>query len=209
MSHEALGKTAKGKSTYPNVWFVGVTPRRNPELVVAVLWQNGEFSYYPARIGAKLVSAYVEKQRRLANNLAQPAKSDKPDTPAEMTGVWTNPDSGSGANDSKLEAHEDRVESGSFLVGKDGEIVARTAPSGAPRNPVLKGRGGVPSGSRAESSLKGGPALAAEGMRVGDDKSPPGRKPHASASASTGAPKGAPFQSKGNAPSIATAGKGR
>ena len=73
MSHEALDKTAKGRSTYPNVWFVGVTPRRNPELVVAVLWQNGEFSYYPARIGAKVVSAYVEKQRRLAHNLL-PAK---------------------------------------------------------------------------------------------------------------------------------------
>ncbi len=70
MSHEALDKTAKGRVTYPNVWFVGVTPRRNPELVVAVLWQNGEFSYYPARIGAKVVSAYVEKQRRLAHNLA-------------------------------------------------------------------------------------------------------------------------------------------
>ena len=70
MSHEALDKTTKGKITYPNVWFVGVTPRRNPELVVAVLWQNGEFSYYPARIGAQVVSAYVEKQRRLAHNLA-------------------------------------------------------------------------------------------------------------------------------------------
>ena len=32
MSHEALEKTNKGKSTYPNVWFVGVMPRRNPEL---------------------------------------------------------------------------------------------------------------------------------------------------------------------------------
>ena len=48
MSHQALDKTGKGKVTRPNVWFVGVVPRRNPELVVAVLWQNGEFSYYPA-----------------------------------------------------------------------------------------------------------------------------------------------------------------
>ncbi len=66
MSHEALEKTGKGKSTYPNVWFVGLVPRRNPELVVAVLWQQGEFSYYPARIGAKVVEAYVDKKRRLA-----------------------------------------------------------------------------------------------------------------------------------------------
>jgi penicillin-binding protein 2 len=55
MSHEALGKTNEGKATYPNVWFVGVTPRRNPELVVAVLWQNGNKSWFPARIGAQIV----------------------------------------------------------------------------------------------------------------------------------------------------------
>ena len=55
------------------MWFVGVTPRRNPELVVAVLWQNGGFSYFPARIGAQVVSAYVEKQRRLDHNLASQA----------------------------------------------------------------------------------------------------------------------------------------
>jgi penicillin-binding protein 2 len=87
MSHEALGKTTKGKSTYPNVWFVGITPRRNPELVVAVLWQNGEFSYYPARIGAQVVSAYVEKQRRLENNL-QPGKAT---APVEVGAVWSEP----------------------------------------------------------------------------------------------------------------------
>jgi len=60
MSHEALDKTTKGTVTRPNVWFVGVTPTHNPELVVAVLWQNGGFSYYPARIGARVVAAYVE-----------------------------------------------------------------------------------------------------------------------------------------------------
>jgi penicillin-binding protein 2 len=86
MSHEALGKTNKGRSTYPNVWFIGVTPRRNPELVVAVLWQNGDKSYYPARIGAQIVSAYVEKQRRLANNLVV-----KPAAPVEVGAMWSEP----------------------------------------------------------------------------------------------------------------------
>jgi penicillin-binding protein 2 len=91
MSHQALDKTGKGKVTRPNVWFVGVVPRRNPELVVAVLWQNGEFSYYPARLGARVVSAYVEKQRRLANNL-QPQKAAAPAKPVEVGAVWTSPD---------------------------------------------------------------------------------------------------------------------
>jgi len=115
MSHEALGKTTKGRSTNPNVWFVGVTPRRNPELVVAVLWQNGQFSYYPARIGAAVVSAYVEKQRRLANNLVPVKKA----APVEMGAVWTVPDPASGAK-----AASDRVKTGNFLVDH-GQIVAQ------------------------------------------------------------------------------------
>ena len=69
------------------MWFVGVTPTRNPELVVAVLWQNGNKSWFPARIGARVVSAYVEKQRRLEHNLGP----DKTAAPVEMSAVWTTP----------------------------------------------------------------------------------------------------------------------
>ncbi len=123
MSHEALAKTNKGRATFPNVWFVGVTPRRNPELVVAVLWQNGEFSYFPARIGAKIVSAYVEKQRRIAHNLVVPVP--KPDKPIEMTGVWTDP--GSPATHGAKEADGDHLQAGRFLI-QDGQIVASTKP---------------------------------------------------------------------------------
>jgi penicillin-binding protein 2 len=123
MSHEALGKSSKGRSTNPNVWFVGVTPRRNPELVVAVLWQNGQFSYYPARIGAKLVSAYVEKQRRLANNLI-PLKTA---APVEMSAVWTTPGQPSGktANLADNTASEG-IQTGHFLVDH-GQIIAGKA----------------------------------------------------------------------------------
>jgi penicillin-binding protein 2 len=120
MSHEALGKTAKGKITNPNVWFVGVTPRRNPELVVAVLWQNGQFSYYPARIGAKIVSAYVEKQRRIANNLVPP----KTAPPVEMTAAWSvpsNPTAG-GTKPSAQSGATEQVKSATYLVDH-GQIV--------------------------------------------------------------------------------------
>jgi penicillin-binding protein 2 len=123
MSHEALGKTTKGKSTYPNVWFVGITPRRNPELVVAVLWQNGEFSFYPARIGAQVVSAYVEKQRRLANNL----QLGKAAAPVEVGAVWTLPAPSSSSNSTKQEAQTTRMKSGHFFV-QNGQIVASNTP---------------------------------------------------------------------------------
>jgi penicillin-binding protein 2 len=119
MSHDALSRLGKSKNNNPNVWFVGVTPRRNPELVVAVLWQNGEFSYYPARIGAKIVSAYVEKQRRLAHNLV-PVKTA---ARVVMSAVWTGPSSGGGPG--KQNDSPPRMQGGSFLV-QNGQIVART-----------------------------------------------------------------------------------
>jgi hypothetical protein len=92
--------------------------------VVAVLWQNGQFSYYPARIGAKVVSAYVEKKRRLANNL-QPGKAA---APVEMSAVWTvpSPASNSAAKSSNQDAETTRLETGRFLVDH-GQIVAQAA----------------------------------------------------------------------------------
>jgi penicillin-binding protein 2 len=114
MSHEALEKTTKGRSTYPNVWFVGLVPRRNPELVVAVLWQSGEFSYYPARIGAQIVAAYVNKKRRLANNLPPP----KTAPPVEVGAVWTEPGSKAGTNGNV----PTRLQSGHFYVDGNGVV---------------------------------------------------------------------------------------
>jgi membrane peptidoglycan carboxypeptidase len=139
MSHEALERTNKGFKTRPNVWFVGVTPRRNPELVVAVLWQNGEFSYYPARLGARVVAAYVEKQRRLAHNLVPPKA---PAAPVEVGAVWTTPSAtvdGKGETTAKLHA-------GKFLVGQNGVVQpsphsgesARSAKADQAQGPPIK-----------------------------------------------------------------------
>jgi penicillin-binding protein 2 len=112
MSHEALDKTNKGHSTQPNVWFVGVTPRRNPELVVAVLWQNGGFSYYPARIGAQVVEAYVNKKRREAHNLP----AEKPAAPVEVGAVWTAPTAKPG--------DAQHLQAGHFFVDGNGIVAA-------------------------------------------------------------------------------------
>jgi penicillin-binding protein 2 len=135
-------KVAKSHATLPNVWFVGVTPTRNPELVVAVLWQNGSFSYYPARIGAKVVSAYVEKQRRLAHNLVQP----KVMPPAEMSAVWTAPAAGSGTASAKGDVQPVRLETGRFLV-QNGDIVAQQKPKANPAGTRLAANSSVTSSS--------------------------------------------------------------
>lgn len=116
MSHEALAKTDKGHHTRPNVWFVGVVPRRNPELVVAVLWEHGEFSYYPARLGARVVAAYVEKQRRLAHNL-EPVKAPAP-PPVEVGAVWTTPEGQKNTNGDQTA----KLHAGKFYVGPNGTV---------------------------------------------------------------------------------------
>src|ERR1700677_723929 len=55
VSNALKAKTANGKSKYKdNAWFVGVTPRRNPEIVVAVLFEGGEHGQFAARIAAQV-----------------------------------------------------------------------------------------------------------------------------------------------------------
>jgi penicillin-binding protein 2 len=130
MSHEALGKTNQGKATYPNVWFVGVTPRRNPELVVAVLWQNGNKSWFPARIGAKIVEAFVDKKRRLAGNL--PPQKDA--APVEVGAVWTTPgvETGpSGKNTTAAAETKSQIHSGHFFI-ENGQIVVANGDAAKP-----------------------------------------------------------------------------
>jgi penicillin-binding protein 2 len=127
MSHEALAKTNKGRATNPNVWFVGLVPRRNPELVVAVLWENGEFSYYPARIGAQVVAAFVNKKRREAHNLPP----EKAAAPVEVGAVWTTPDSGPDSKSGAKGATAARIHSGHFFVDSHG-IVAENAEAAKP-----------------------------------------------------------------------------
>jgi penicillin-binding protein 2 len=85
VSNALKAKTANGKSKYKdNAWFVGVTPRRNPEIVVAVLFEGGEHGQFAARIAAQVVKAYVEKQRR------QPTKVAASNKKVEIGAVWNS-----------------------------------------------------------------------------------------------------------------------
>jgi penicillin-binding protein 2 len=70
-----------------NAWFVGIAPRRNPDIVVAVLWQHGGWGDGSAHIAASIIQAFVDKQRRLNHNLIaeQPQKVD-------VGAVWSDPE---------------------------------------------------------------------------------------------------------------------
>jgi penicillin-binding protein 2 len=79
MGHDVAAKLGlHGSQT--NAWFVGMTPRRNPDIVVVALWEGGTWGADSAHLVAAVVNAYVAKQRRLAGNLLVVAKP-----PAEAT----------------------------------------------------------------------------------------------------------------------------
>src|SRR5580693_5854670 len=65
---------AFGKANYKdNGWFVGVEPRRNPEIVVCALFEEGEHGSEAAHVVSDVIKAYVEKQRRLPTKMAKNA----------------------------------------------------------------------------------------------------------------------------------------
>lgn len=76
-----------GKSVKDNAWFVGVAPRRNPEIVVCVLVEGGEHGTLAGQLASRVVLAYVNKQRKLDNNLLE-AKTPQP---VEVGAVWSTP----------------------------------------------------------------------------------------------------------------------
>ena len=74
---------AAGKANFKdNGWFIGVEPRRNPEIVVCTLLEEGEHGYLAARATAQVIKAYVEKERR------QPSKVAKGNGKVEVGAVW-------------------------------------------------------------------------------------------------------------------------
>jgi penicillin-binding protein 2 len=72
-------KNSTNKNTLPNAWFVGMTPRRNPDIVVAVLWEHGYWGNNSAKLASQVINAFVTKQRRLSHNLI--ADAPKPVVP--------------------------------------------------------------------------------------------------------------------------------
>jgi penicillin-binding protein 2 len=83
IGHDALAKTNKGHNTEPNAWFVGMAPRRNPDIVVAVLWEHGNWGNNSAKLASQIIDAYVNKQRKRDNNIriATTPEPAKPTTP--------------------------------------------------------------------------------------------------------------------------------
>jgi penicillin-binding protein 2 len=86
MSNALAARLGHSHSVKDNAWFVGFTPRRNPDIVVCILFEAGEHGKLAGRLAARVIEAYVNKQRRLENNLIAktPAKVD-------VGAIWDNP----------------------------------------------------------------------------------------------------------------------
>jgi len=102
-----------------NGWFVGVEPRRNPEIVVCGLYEEGEHGDRTARVVAQVIKAFVEKRRRQPpQKMADQPKGGKIDIGA----VWTAPDAAGTAQ---------KLESGHFIVDlKNAPVAVATAAPG-------------------------------------------------------------------------------
>jgi penicillin-binding protein 2 len=92
-SHDAIKQLGGGKEFMPNGWFVGVIPRRNPEFVVAVLWEHGDWGSNAAKLASQVATVYVNKQRE---DVCKKSKQDcnliagaAVPGPVEMGAVWT------------------------------------------------------------------------------------------------------------------------
>ena len=81
-----------------NGWFVGFTPRRNPNIIVAVLFEGGEHGKLAARLATQVIKAYVDKQLR------QPTKVASGSGKVDVGAVWN---AGAGADDDLQGGHFD------------------------------------------------------------------------------------------------------
>src|SRR4029077_6998774 len=79
---------AAGKANFKdNGWFAGVEPRRNPEIVVCALLEEGEHGYLAARTAAQVIKAYVAKKNRQPTKLAGGSSKS-----VEIGAIWSMPD---------------------------------------------------------------------------------------------------------------------
>jgi len=119
---------AAGKMNFKdNGWFVGVEPRRNPEIVVCALLEEGEHGYLAARTAAQVIKAYVEKERRQPTKVAGSGVTGShiagshPDK-VDIGAVWSEPGTDEGDSD--------HLQAGQFFieVSRKGAPMAVAAP---------------------------------------------------------------------------------
>lgn len=118
----------KGGLKTPNAWFVGMVPRRNPEIAVVVLQEHGDWGSGSAKLAAQIITAYVNKKRKQDGNLL--LQADKKPAPVEMGAVWSTPtpsDKGGEAEEA-IAGSSAGMSGGRFVIPVDGRQPAQSSP---------------------------------------------------------------------------------
>jgi penicillin-binding protein 2 len=89
---------ANNSALNQNGWFVGFTPRRDPEIIVVALFEGGEHGKLAARLATQVIKAYADKQRR------QPTKVADSSGKVDVGALWNT---GSGDDDDLHGGHFD------------------------------------------------------------------------------------------------------
>jgi len=87
-----------------NGWFVGFTPRRNPDVIVCVLFQGGEHGRLAANVATQVIKAYVDKQRRTPQKMVEKPKGNGT---VDIGALWTEPGT---------EGDKEKLQGGRFVV---------------------------------------------------------------------------------------------
>jgi penicillin-binding protein 2 len=87
-----------------NGWFVGFTPRRNPDVIVCVLFQGGEHGRLAANVATQVIKAYVDKQRRTPQKMVEKPKGNGT---VDIGALWTEPGS---------EGEKEKLQGGRFVL---------------------------------------------------------------------------------------------
>ena len=113
-------KHTKNDDFAQNGWFVGFTPRRNPEIIVVTLFEGGEHGRLAARLATQVIKAYIDKKRRQPNQVVQtetgqPRAAVPTQTETEMASLWTEPSTRTSSEpgedgDQRLQAGRFRIE---------------------------------------------------------------------------------------------------
>jgi penicillin-binding protein 2 len=104
VNHSAGMKSLGTGAERANAWFVGIAPRRNPDIAVVVLVEHGGWgAEASAPLAARVIEAFVDKQRRLDNNLEEAKAPSK----VEVGAVWSQqPEQGASAKTTTVAAKE-------------------------------------------------------------------------------------------------------
>jgi penicillin-binding protein 2 len=85
VNHSAGATSLGSGKERANAWFVGMAPRRNPDIIVAVLWEHGGWGVGSAPLAARVIEAYVNKQRKEQHNLRAVAPATQEVAKAAVT----------------------------------------------------------------------------------------------------------------------------